>query len=79
MISKKPRPIAQITSFSKNSAPRVPIKIHEAPFNALFEIIIENNLFHTGAARSLLHLNVFNKIVSEQISLSDKTNSWSSH
>ncbi len=67
-ISNKPRLIAQITSFSKNSSPRLPIKIHDAPFNALF---------YTGAARNLLHINVFNKIVLEQISLSDKSKSLS--
>ncbi len=70
LISKKPRLIAQITSFSKNSAPRLPIKIYDVPFYALFD---------TCAARSLLHVNIFNEIVSEQINLSDKTKSLSSH
>jgi hypothetical protein len=36
-------------------------------------------LFDTCAAKSLLHVNVFNKIVSKQINLSDKTKSLSSH
>jgi hypothetical protein len=37
------------------------VKILETPFQALFD---------TGAARSLLHINVFNKIVSDQLNCS---------
>ncbi len=38
------------------------MKIFNYPFKALFD---------TGAARSLLHINVFNKIVSDQINCSE--------
>jgi hypothetical protein len=54
--------MAQVTAFSKNSAPRISMKIFNYPFKALFD---------TGAARSLLHINVFNKIVSDQINCSE--------
>jgi hypothetical protein len=51
--SPKLRLIANITAFSKKSALRISVKILETPFHALFD---------TGAAKILLHIDVFNKL-----------------
>ncbi|XP_057374752.1 uncharacterized protein LOC130695606 [Daphnia carinata] len=55
--------VAKITAFSKSAAPRLSVEIHDIPFKALFD---------TGAARSLLHIDIFNQIALEhQLSCSE--------
>ena len=52
----KNRQVAQITAFKKGSPPRISLLIHEIKFLALFD---------TGAARSLLHENIFKQLPPE--------------
>ena len=54
--SEKTRQVAQITAFKKGSPPRISLLIHEIKFLALFD---------TGAARSLLHENIFKQLPPE--------------